>query len=52
MSDIAFRRQRDRVIIKCINRHGTCMHNLKARSHQRPDQPPLSLALEKWTDRQ
>ena len=26
--------------------------NLKARSHQRPDQPPLSPALEKWTDRQ
>ena len=24
----------------------------KARSHQRPDQPPLSPALEKWTDRQ
>ena len=25
---------------------------VKARSHQRPDQPPLSPALEKWTDRQ
>ena len=25
---------------------------IKARSHQRPDQPPLSLAPEKWTDRQ
>ena len=26
--------------------------DLKARSHQTPDQPPLSPALEKWTDRQ
>ena len=26
--------------------------HVKARSHQRPDQPPLSPALEKWTDRQ
>ena len=25
---------------------------VKARSHQRPNQPPLSTALEKWTDRQ
>ena len=27
-------------------------NDIKARSHQRPDQPPLSPALEKWTDRQ
>ena len=28
------------------------LSGLKARSQQRPDQPPLSPALEKWTDRQ
>ena len=30
---------------------GRLRSSLKARSHQRPDQPPLSPALEKWTDR-
>ena len=39
-------------------KHGYLMERLKsslkhkARSHQRPDQPPLSPALEKWADRQ
>ena len=38
----------------CINKppiSEMCI-SIKARSHQRPDQPPLSPALEKWTDRQ
>ena len=47
-----------RLLITC-NLHFDCYmfkshstYLLKARSHQRPEQPPLYPALEKWTDRQ
>ena len=39
-----------RVAVDCF--HAERLLVLKARSHQRPDQPPLFPALEKWTDRQ